>query len=93
MGRIHARHVERADFPLVRTLLRLTATGEAGVVDDDLLDDFLVLVAQHAEAAEAALVGRDGVVLQPGAVGELIEVRAWRARGVEVRTIEHPGTG
>jgi hypothetical protein len=78
---------------VVRSGLRLTVANEIGVVDDDALHDLLIPVAEHAEAAEVRLVGRDLRALEPGTVGELIEVVARRAGGIEVRAVERALSG
>ena len=89
---VHAREIVGADLPVVRSGLGLAVADQVRVVDDDLLDDFLILVAEHAEAAEAGLVGGIVCVLEPRPVGELVEVGARRARRVEVRAIQARAT-
>src|SRR5207244_13184347 len=85
---VHAGEIVVADLPIVGARLRLTILNELRVVDDDVLYNFLILVPEHAEAAEVRFVGRNRVTREPGAVGELVEVRARRAGRIEVGAVE-----
>ena len=94
-GFVHAAGVEVADFLDVGAGGRgVTALGDGGgAFFQDDVHGGLVAFVESVETAPARLVRRDGVVLEPGAVGEVVEIVARLDAAVEVGGIERRQRG
>ena len=82
---VHAAAVKIADLLLDRSG-RGCLLCRGGF--QDLAQHFLVLVLQLVEAAPTGIGGLDGIALDPAAGGELEEVLAGLAGGVEIVQVE-----
>jgi hypothetical protein len=83
-GFVHARLVIAADLRFVRVGRMRVRRG--GV--EDAVEHVAVRVAQRDELAVRRICGGDRMVLDPRAVGEVVEIVACLARAIEFRDVE-----